>query len=150
MTSANYNKMFPYIEKNNSSKLNYKKDLLDLKNSILSGKYSHSGPLFNGADVEILFPDSPKIKKQKHYFDNDMRIITKFAKELSGIFFKLRDIAYKYHIIDWSTKLYFFGELGNSINEIIKNKNKDYDLDFMLVEAIGNAEKILGRILSRK
>jgi len=70
-----------------------------------------------GADVEIHTIE--KVNKNSFYPENRF-VLTEFSKELSWLFFQLRDIFYKDNLIDFSNKEEFFGRLANAANRYIK------------------------------
>ena len=84
-------------------------ELLFLKEKISNGVYPRSETLFKGADITVLLPGSKWINNKVHQFDNDLRIVTPYANELSGLIYEIKEIAYKHDLIDWTNKEYFFG-----------------------------------------
>mgnify|MGYP001170342306 CR=1 FL=1 len=122
-------------------------ELIFLKDSIVNGNYPKSSELFLGADVTILTPNSKWINVKTHHFDNDLRVVTPFAYELSALLFKLRDIAYKCDLIDFSNKYMFFGELAESANNYIKiNDDGIGKLEELLMVVFYKAEKIINNL----
>ena len=98
-------------------------ELLFLKEKIGNGIYPKSETLFKGADITVLLPDSKWINNKVHQFDNDLRIVTPYAKELSGLIYEIKEIAYKHDLIDWANKEYFFGEIGQAANNYFESND---------------------------
>ncbi len=111
-----------------------------LKDEIINGKFPISKTMFKGADISILPPRSKWIKHKVHFFDNDMRVITPYAKELSGLIFKMKDIAYRYELIDFSNKELFFLEIGIAANSYFKSNDdgigKVDELMFIVIHTV--------------
>ena len=111
-----------------------------LKDDVVKGKFPYSKTMFKGADISVLPPRSKWIKRKTHYFDNDMRVVTPYAKELSGIIFKMKDIAYRYELIDFSNKELFFLEIGIAANSYFKSnddgKGKCDELMFIVIHTV--------------
>lgn len=52
--------------------------LLEVK--LNKGEFGEGDKLFRGADIMVLMPGSPLEKQKDHWLDNDVRIITPYAK----------------------------------------------------------------------
>ena len=73
--------------------------------------------LFEGAGVIITYPSQKNTKDKSVIY-----VETKYAQELSNIYFKLRD--YFYNEIDYLSKYAFYGKLAEKYNRLIE-KNGD-------------------------
>ena len=91
-------------------------DLMHFENEIKSQLYVANEKLFRGADISVIFPNSPMKDEKIHWLDNDERIITPFSLELSWAIFKLRDIFYSKSLVNYVSKYEFFGRLGDAAN----------------------------------
>ena len=89
------------------------------------------------------------VKKSTGWFsNNDKCIITPFCRELSWLFFELKDIFYKYCLIDYSSKYMFFGRLADSAEKYINSKEDKIENKKDLLMAVRNeAESILKEML---
>ena len=120
--------------------------LIFLNNRIDDKEYKGNKKLWGGADVIIgRFP----VKKSTGWFsNNDKCIVTPFCRELSWLFFELRDIFYKYGLIDYSSKYMFFGRLADSAEKYINSKEGEIGNKKDLLMSVRNeAENILKEIL---
>ena len=89
------------------------------------GEFGEGDKLFRGADIMVLMPGSPLVKQKDHWLDNDVRIITPYAKELTWLMLQLKNIFYAGKIIDWSNKEMFFGILGEAALKYFKAQSND-------------------------
>ena len=77
---------------------------------------------FGGAGV-ILTEKAPE-KIDSGAYSSKRFVVTKYSKELSWFFIKLRDIFYSENLLNYSSKIEFFGRLANAaIRHLEKNKN---------------------------
>jgi len=126
-------------------------ELLFLKEKIGNGIYPKSETLFKGADITVLLPDSKWINNKVHQFDNDLRIVTPYAKELSALIYEIKEIAYKHDLIDWANKEYFFGEIGQAANNYFEsNDNGIGKSDELLLIVIYAVESFIKNIRSNE
>ena len=125
-----------------------KKQLIVFGEKLFKGKYGTREELFRGADIIVLEPGSPLINQQAHWLDNDVRIVTPHAKELSWLLIKLRDLFYEYDLIDYSNKYIFFGELGQvAIKYHESGRGSKRDKQGLLIAVYNEAEIILKTML---
>ena len=134
------------------------KNLNQLEKNIKLGKFNENLEKieeWGGADVIIAKEETLELKKwvgeeslvialDGPMVDGNKLVITKNAKELSWLFYQLKDI-FKDHI-DFSNKYYFYGILAKSaILFIVENKN--YKPEELLCYVLNNgAYKILKMI----
>ncbi len=131
--------------KNNKTLLELKDDinnkLQDLEKNVLTDdfiKRAKKCELWGGADVIIEFPkpnktykfeDFRRVGSTGFYGYDDLVVITKYAKELSKLFFMLKE-AFKDRL-DYANKYYFYTELAKAaIKYVLENMDAEdkYDL----------------------
>jgi len=92
---------------------------------------------WQGADVKITNtkPKASDIDKETYggFYPAPRFVVTEYHKELSWLFFQLKDIFYDQNLLDGSSKIEFFGRLANAANLYISK----------LIQTPGNFEDLL-------
>ena len=99
-----------------------KETLKQLSETISSGKIPKAEVPWGGADVCIILKGSPRDKGSM--YSEPYYVETDYPLELSWIFFQLKDAFYAEKVIDYFSKLEFFGRLADAANRAIKAKPK--------------------------
>lgn len=124
----------------------------DLEKKINSGVYiaeAESIDEWGGADVIIRtninrnvsewLADNPLVIGSQENGSHRRAVITKYSKELSWLFYQLRDVFSGY--IDYSSKYDFFGLLADSANSFIHANNENADSKSLLKAVLKSAKE---------
>ena len=124
-----------------------KNDLGALVNRINNEGYKAHEELWVGADIAIDLKAPPE--SNDWWPPQDRYVVTPYCKQLSWLFFKIRDIFYEGTLIDANNKEDFFGALADAaIAYIESTDDKVGDCNNLLIETHTESEKILNEILS--
>jgi len=94
---------------------------------------------WGGAGV-VVSKERPKKRggKFSNFYPSPKYVISPFYREISWLFYELRDVFYENKLIDYGNKEEFFGRLANAANWYIKGSKEqhvDDVLNIMLIEA---------------
>ena len=97
------------------------------------GKLSRNSSLFGGADISIV----PKLPDNKDdFYSSPQFVVTNYAKELSWLIFKLKEIFNE--DLDYMNKYSFYGRLAERANKSIETKGDN--LTTILLDVLDEAE----------
>ena len=123
-------------------------DLLSLlKEKVSTENYSISKHLFRGADITILPKYHEYVNQKAHWLDNDVRIVTPYAFELSWVIFQIKDVFYDHNLMDAQSKYFVFGNLGTAAIDYHTN-NGDGDVVDLLIHIINESQNLITTLFS--
>ena len=122
--------------------------LLSLREIVKSENYSLSKHLFRGADISVIPKYHEYVNSKKHWLDDDVRIVTPYAFELSWLIFQIKDVFYDHNLMDAQSKYFVFGNLGAAAINYHTN-NGDGDVVNLLSYVIDEAQNIITALLPK-
>lgn len=135
------------MEKITTSMIEAHDSLLLLRERVNSGNYSISKQLFRGADISVLPKYHEYVYQKRHWLDDDVRIVTPYAFELSWMILQIRDIFYDHDLMDAQSKYFVFGNLGTAAIDYHAN-NGDGDVVDLLIHIINESQNLITTLFS--
>ena len=93
---------------------NAENGLKSLLTEIKTGKYVDHSKLWRGADIAIA-SEQPE-KSDSWWPPQDEFVLTPYSRELSWLFFQIRDVFYENDLIDYYSKYELFGRMADAAN----------------------------------
>ena len=118
-----------------------------LKEKVSAENYSISKQLFRGADISVLPKYHEYVNQKRHWLDDDVRIVTPYAFELSWMIFQIKDIFYAHNLMDAKSKYFVFGNLGTAAIDYHAS-NGDGDVVDLLIHIIDESQNIITTLFS--
>ena len=122
--------------------------LRSLKHEICSNDYSISIFLFRENDLSVIPKYYEHKSAIKHKTNDEIRIVTPFALELSWLIFEIRDIFYNYNLVDKDSKDFIFRNLGNAALKY-HSKNGDGRVIDLLIAVLGKSQGVIPLLISK-
>jgi len=95
--------------------------LTELAKKLQSPKIPSAKEEWYGADLAI---STKKREPRSNFYPEPRVVVTPHSRELSWLFFKLRDAFYAENLLDHCTKIEFFGRLGNAANRCLNSSHE--------------------------